>query len=146
MKSIKNRMAFLYVASFLYFGLFGAAERLSFDRLYPKNYFTQAREDCMQVWAAFEELCATPTPSIRSALLIDAVVGKLAFAKSCLKKFHAKKIAVCDDDLIELSRIIGTIEQKAQDVSRSVLGQKGSLIKRMLEKMRAKMQQAMNLG
>jgi hypothetical protein len=112
------------------------AQQLSFDRLYPQNLFSQAREHCVRAWSSLDEFLYCSRKDSRSNLLLDAALGQLTFAKSCVKKIDSQKINLSSDDLIEFSRVVGTVADRSQRLIDDDSRDKINLLKKIILRLR----------
>ena len=117
-------------------GISAIAQQLSFDRLYPQNLFGQAREHCVRAWSSLDELLYSPRKDNRSNLLLDAALGQLTFARSCVKRIDSQKINLSSDDLIDFSRVVGTVADRSQRLADDDSRDKINLLKKVVLRLR----------
>lgn len=124
-------------------GMAATAHQAIFDRLYPETLFGQAREHCIKAWGALDELLYAQQRDARSGILLDAALGQLLFAKSCVKKIDSHKARLSSDELLDFSRVIGTVIDRSQKLNESDNGAKISLLKKLLTRLRENCQKIM---
>lgn len=112
------------------------AQQALFDRLYPQNLFGQAHDHCVRAWSSLDELIYASGRDSRSNLLLDAALGQLTFAKSCVKKIDGQKIRLSPDDLIDFSRVVGTVTDRSERLSGDDSRDKINLLKKIIVRLR----------
>jgi hypothetical protein len=118
----------------------------SFDQLYPANFYTKAHTYCVQVWGMLDELAhhkktATQAPdTVWSYYLIDIVLGQLVLAHLCIKNIIAHNMPLGHDDIIYLSRIIGTIQMHIGQLPLTVPEEKRNCLSMAVDKLRKKVE------
>jgi hypothetical protein len=142
--SKKSRNTYL-ILSFFSFGFSLRIQSMqdqpfSVDRLYPENWYTKAREHCLLVWGTLEDMVERKKSNMLPHYLVDASIGQLVFAKNCLHNIAQNNFTIAHDDIIHLSRIIGTIEERCTRLPHHIQADKADLLKSMVEKLKKKIE------
>jgi hypothetical protein len=143
MKILKKSLVFYFFTYFILssFVLMGTdSYPFSVDRLYPENWYTKACDYCTQAWGIFEDLVQHKKNGVPVNYLIDASIGQLTIAKYCLHNMMNQKLIICHDDLIHLSRIIGTLEDRYKKLSQTIKTDKTDFLYQRIAKLRKKME------
>lgn len=115
-------------------------QQFSVDRLYPENWYTKAREHCLLVWSALDEILQWKKNSVIPPYIVDAAIGQLVFAHHCIHTMITQNFAVVHDDVIHLSRIIGTIEERCAKLPPSIDADKVAVLHRVIAKLKKKIE------
>lgn len=116
-----------------------ADDALSFNRLYPENWYVKAREYCIHAWSALDEIVhreQNDRPSESS--LIDISMGKLVFAYNAVSRMLESKMPLLKENVVYLSRLVGTLVQRGAQLSKSVAKDQIECLTSMIEKLRKK--------
>ncbi len=142
MKISKKSRSIYIILSFFSFGsslrVHGMHDHFSVDRLYPENWYTKAREHSLLVWGTLEEMIERKKNSMLPHYFVDASIGQLVFVKNCLHNIITNNFAIAHDDIIHLSRIIGTIEERCARLPAHIQADKADLLKSLVEKLKKK--------
>ena len=111
------------VAIGLIFGLMATAilsreesNELSFDVLFPQNWYTRALNACIQVWSDLDGILAEPDLSLSNQLMfVDAAIGKMTYICSCLERLEHEEIGA--EDYGYLHRMLYKIESRCEKLT-----------------------------
>lgn len=106
------------------------------DQLYPKSGLTQATEQCVHIWGAFDRLLTENVSSVSFTKTIDRSIGQLVLAHHYLQSAApagAKNPHI--EQVHYLARVVGTIEGNLASLSNLDTAQRACL-KECLEKVK----------
>lgn len=118
----------------------GLPQKFSFDRLYPDNWYTKVCDSCVHVWGVLEDVIEEKKNTIPSQYLVDISIGQLAFAKNCMHDGIKHSPAIAYDDLVRLSRIVGTLEERSLYLPPSIPAEKVAFLKAVMNKLHSKIE------
>ncbi len=118
MKHLEGKRGLLFTVLFgLVVSLIEASE-VSFDILFPQNWYTRVLHTCIQVWSNLDELIKDPDLSFHDQLLfVDAAIGKMTYARCCLDKLNKDQLEIVPEDFAYLYRILFTIESRCEKLT-----------------------------
>jgi hypothetical protein len=117
-----------------------AQQPVTIDRLYPENWYTKALDYCMKVWGTFENILNKKNNVSDITYLLDASIGQLVFAKYCVRNIIHHKCVIGYDDLMHLSRVIGTIEDRYVQLSTKTMEEKSKFVHQAILTLRKKVE------
>lgn len=132
---ISSLMFCFYLFNFCEIG--STDQQFSLDRLYPENQYVKSREHCMQVWAALDEIIQKRNDSDYTNT-IDTIIGKVVFANHCMQGAVKSKPSLFRDDLLYLSRIIGTINERCLQLPSTIAQDKKNCLLQAVAKLKKK--------
>lgn len=96
-----------------------ADEPVSFDLLFPQNWYTNTLHGCMETWADLDTLRSDDGEStLQHFLLIDAAIGRIAYCIHCVSQSYQEEQEVStrvhDEDLAYLVKLVYTLENKCE--------------------------------
>ncbi len=120
--------------------LYGEPDRVSFDSLFPKTWYTKATESCAQVWGAFDNLLAQPKiSSTDKVIIIDAAVGRLVCAQLSLDLLSSlSDQTVSADEIQYLARIINEVDDRYMKLTRTLETDRAYCVRRVLDDLKKK--------
>ncbi len=129
--------------TFLTLGLYKpqySMQSFTIDRLYPENWYTKAHEHCLMVWGTLDDMIDVTTNTMVPPYIVDASIGQLVFAKNCLHTIIEKNFKISDDDIMHLSHIVGTIEERCTQLPSFIQADKIELLKNVVQKLKKKIE------
>lgn len=138
----KSRTIYLIAAFFtgiVPVALYG--QQFSVDRLYPENWYTKAREHCLFVWSILDAMIQRKKHDVVPHYFIDISIGQLVFAKSCIQNIIHHNFAIVHDDIMHLSHIVSTIEERCIQLPLQSEPDKVHVLKKVIEKVKKKVEQ-----
>lgn len=139
MKKSCKLVLFLIIAFFSGVPTYG--QQFSVDRLYPENWYTKAREHCLLVWSVLDALIEHKKHDIVPHYFIDVSIGQLVFAKNCIHNIIRHNFAVVHDDIMHLSHIVSTVEERCTQLPSHIDFDKVYVLKQVLDKLKKKIEQ-----
>ncbi len=144
MKNHKKELVICFVlglslVGFIYKGIYSSDNQLTFDRLYPENLFTKTKEQCMQVWATLDDMVQHKKQNIPHDFLINTF-GQLAYAKHCVQNMVQHKVPIAYDDLLYISRVVGTIDERCTQLPQSIAQDKIGCLRQQVGALKKKVQ------
>ncbi len=142
MKMSKSIRSVSIIVSYLMFGIYGYGYGIpehpfSMDRLYPENWYTKAHEHCLMVWGTLEDILQRSNHGL-PAYLVDTSIGQLVFAKNCVHNLIKNNFGLMPDDIVYLSRLVATIEERCARLPQTVHTDKIHLLQYVIEKIKKK--------
>ena len=115
-----------------------AQELVSFDILFPQNWYTKTMQSCMHVWSDLDLLIAQhrEMPFENQLMMVDATIGKITFCTECLKKPSKQDANISQEDIGYLMRIVYSLDNKCEKLTGRKFDEKLSCLQIRIKKLR----------
>lgn len=108
---------FMGIAVTLVIQCMHAQDSVSFDILFPQNWYTRTLQSCMEVWGDLDRVIANEDMSFEQAhMFVDASIGRVSYCSNCVEN-RADSAAVDDDDLAYLIRLLYSLDRKCEKLA-----------------------------
>lgn len=94
-----------------------AQNSVSFDILFPQNWYNRALHSCMKVWTDLDTVLSDQdVPFEQRQMMVDAAIGKISYCANCFET-RVNHSYVGDDDVEYLVRILYSLDGKCDQLA-----------------------------
>lgn len=113
-----------------------AQDSVSFDILFPQDWYTRTLQSCMEVWGDLDRVIANEDISFEQAhMFVDASIGRISYCSNCVES-RVNSAVVDDDDLSYLIRLLYSLDRKCEKLAGRQFDDKIACLKTRITQLR----------
>lgn len=132
---------FMGIAASLFIYCLQAQDSISFDILFPQNWYSRTLQSCMEVWGDLDRVIADEDmPFEQRHILVDAAIGRISYCSNCLEN-RVNSAQVDQDDLAYLIRLLYSLDHKCEKLAGKQFDDKLSCLQVRIKQLRMQLHQ-----